>query len=482
MPFAITSDEQKKQAEQQAQGGANISGASTTFGVNIPGQTAGAKATTPKSSGQYQNIQKYLAANEPQAAEMGQKVAGTVESKIGQAQTAGQALQGEVKAPGTYDPTKVLGNLPGSTEAQKAEYKEQKATGGYTGPTDITGTVAYNPFQKAKTTAQEALGATTTDVGQQQLLGETFARPQYTGGAKALDQSLLARSQGGRSAIESLGQKYSGLTDLLGGYETGAGQAITQAQAQAQANKAAFAPAEQAAQQAIISPIEARAAEANKRAADIAAMQQDVSDLKLSPETLSALGLTSGQRIFDVNLGNYINPALSEANVGNIASAQERQQYNDLLNFLGTNAGQLGLGEPTFQQGTIDQARLAKDIAGRQTALGQQLKQFGGTGNYQQDYANAIAAENQSLSDIQGLNKLLTMGQSGHVDERLLAEMQQKFPMLAIENGPGSISYIDALKDSIRRAQNTYAQATGRTNQINQIGQLYGYNRQVGGL
>lgn len=367
MPFAIS--EEEKQKGQEAGGQTNISGTSTA--INVPGQSAGAGAQTrsaqgPKTSGQFQNIQKYLQASQQQGTEMGQKIAGEVGREVGEATQAGQAIASEVKAPTAYNPSDVLSKLPTATEEEKKTYKTMKATGGYTGPSDITGLGSYGTYQKEKGQAEAALGQAGTEVGQQELLKKTYARPDYGRGMNALDQALLMQSQGGRAAIEGAAQQYQPIVQALGGYGEQAGQAITGAQTQAAQNIAGFAPAEQAAQAAIMTPIEQRAAQARAEAAKVKGYYEDVSDLNLSPETMAALGLTAGQRTFGVNLGQFINQPLSPATAQNIATAQERQQYNDLLNFLGTNAGQLGMGEPTYQAGTVDKTGLSSQLQAKQ--------------------------------------------------------------------------------------------------------------------
>ena len=430
MPFASMDEEEKKQAEQQ--GGSNISGTSTTFGVNVPGQTAGKGG--PKSSGQYQNLQKYLAANEEQGTQMGQQVAQGVESKVGQAQQQGQALQSSVKAPGVYDPNKVIGNLGGASEEEKKTYQTMKQTGGYTGPSDITGIEAYNPYQKAKNEAQTSLEQAKTDVGQQALLGQTFARPQYSAGAKSLDQTLLARSQGGKQALEGLQNKYSGLLSELGGYESGATQAIQGSQAQAVQNKAAFAPAEQAAQQAIINPIQQRADIENQKASKYNEMLADLSDLELNNDTLNALGLQAGTRTYGTNLAQFLNPATMQANVENLATADERQKYNDLLNFLGTNTGQLSMNAPSYQGITSSGEAMKQQIAAREKEFkdAARAQQLIGDYGVTTDYGSALERdlgmpETESTRTTANYGSIEDMINSGLTPEEYLTRQQNKY-------------------------------------------------------
>lgn len=377
MPFAIDQTDTEKQAqEQQQQAGQNISG--TSSGINLPGQTAGTmKPGAPKKSGQFQNIQRYISANQPQGEQIGQSIAGKVESEVGQAKEAGTALTGGVQQVQAYNPQDVLYNLGGASEEQRKQYQATRQTGGYTGPSDVTGLQTYQPFAKEAEQAKTAVQQAGTEIGQRELLKDVFKRPTYSKGMTALDQALLSQSVGGREAIQNIGQKYGDIASFLTGQEQQAAQAIKGAQAQAAQNIQAFAPAEQAAQQAILSPIEQRAAEENVRQQVFGRYAQDLADQTLNPETMAALGLTSGQKLFDINLGQYVNQPMGEATVQNIATQQERQKYNDLMNFLGTNAGQLGMGQPTFTGGSVNVEQLQKDLGAKTTEVNQQLKAFG---------------------------------------------------------------------------------------------------------
>lgn len=424
MPFAA-----KKQMDENQPGEAapNISGVSTM--VNVPGQPAQARGQQQKS-GQYQNIEKYLAANAPQAEAMGQKIAGNVEQKVGAAQQATQGLQGSVQKVADYDPSKVLSSfaiesatgiapkdiqdqqtavkeknritLPADfvptkntrpvtatqgliqkdfgpdvsakpksmyappTAEQKAQYQQMKQTGGYTGAQDISRLSGYGEAKQAQKSALEDVSAAGTEVGQKELLKTAYQRPTYTGGAQSLDQSLLQRSQGGRQAVEGLAQKYSGLASQFGATEQQAAADIAAQQAKAKQIQSSFAPAEQAAKTAIMTPIEQRVAAANAQKQAFQGQVEDLSDLKLKQDTMAALGLAPGRSIYDLDLSSYVNPESMAASVQNIATEGERQKYNQLLDFLGSNTGELGIGQPTYQAGGFDTAKLSSDLANKE--------------------------------------------------------------------------------------------------------------------
>ena len=188
MPFAaprIDDEEEKKQQEQG--GGVNISGTSTSFDT-VPGQEAAGGSKSQKSSGQYTNIQSYLDANRPQSDAMGQKIANDVTGKAQSAESKiGQFGSQQFKAD-AYDPTDALNRAESLNEQEKAQYKNVKQTGGYTGPSTIDQAQGYQDTQKDSQKAIQDVNNTKTEQGRQALLKQTYARPQYSAGENKLDQ------------------------------------------------------------------------------------------------------------------------------------------------------------------------------------------------------------------------------------------------------------------------------------------------------
>jgi hypothetical protein len=364
MPFRL--DDENQTAAQATTAAPNISGVSTGIEMNVP---SGKGKAAPQKSGQFQNIQQYLQANQPQAQQMAGKVAGQVETAATEAQKAGEQLASEAPKVGEYKPVEILGQVTQGTAAPTAQeqYTKTRQTGGYEGPQDVTGLGSYAQEQQKAAKAQEAVQAAQTETGQRGLLQQAYGRAGYGGqsGQNILDQALFAQSQAGRETISGLGQKYAGLADVLKGYETQAGQQLKASQEQAAKNIAAFAPAETAARTGIISPIEQRAAEANKQL-EYQAAAEDLQDLQLSPETMAMLGLTEGQRVYNANLGSFIGAPTAQATVQNIATEQERQKYNDLMNFIGANPQDLALGQATYKPVEVKQQDLANELAARQ--------------------------------------------------------------------------------------------------------------------
>lgn len=368
MPFAAKMKDEKNLATS---GAPNISGVSASF--NVPGQNSGVATKGAKSSGQYQNLQKYLSANQEQGAQMGQQVASGVEQKVQAGKQALGGLQSQVQKTSAYDPNEAIQKAQSGqlSEQEKQAYKSTKQTGGYTGAQDISGLTGYGEAQKAFGSAGEAVSQTGSEGGQQQLLKSTYARPNYSQGATKLDQVLLGQSAGGKQALENLGQKYAGLTKEFSSGLEQAQKNIGASQAQAAANKAALAGSEQSAMQGLMSPIEQRVSQANiENPALQQRLAQDVQDEMLKQETLDKLGLTSGQQLWDMDLSSYLSTPQAQMTANTMASQEERQKYKALTDLFGQTGGELSDVNPMadYKPYSFDTERFKGDLASKTKA------------------------------------------------------------------------------------------------------------------
>ena len=363
MPYApptLSEEEKKKKEEGQ---GVNVSGSSTSFDSNVPGQDIKA----PKGSGQYANIQKYLGANQDQANQMGQNLASDIENKAKESQALTESFAKQAPKVEAYDPSQVIGKVGELTDAEKALYKEQKRTGGYTGPESFDKVANYEAAQKAAQEASQKVSQAGTEQGQQELLKQKYARPDYSAGQTKLDQALLQYSQPSKQGFENIKSKYSNLNDLFSGAQTSVASAVEQANKQALANKQAFNPAELAAREALLNPIQQRAAQANaENPALINKILSEAQGNVLSDQTMKLLGLSEGQGIYDVNLGNYLTQDRTQVGLDQAANQAERQKYAQLASLF---------EDPTMNQITqygkeitpisANKEKLAQDIAAR---------------------------------------------------------------------------------------------------------------------
>lgn len=336
MPYAIKPnlDEDEKNNQNQNGGGINISGGEgANFSTGIPGQES-TSAKPQKSSGNYANIQSYLDANRDQADQMGQKIATNVETKAQDAQNKIQSLEAKAPEVKAYDPNEAYSKLGSLSDQEKTDYRNTRQTGGYTGPDSIDKIEGYNDTQKAATEAAGLVKSTSNEYGQQALLKDTYKRPDYSAGQNRLDQALLQGSQGSKQAMQNLSQKYSGLDQMFNSASSKVGDSVNKANQQAIANKNTIAQAEADQWKNLVDPIQARTELANQTNSElINRIQADAADEVLSQESLERLGLSEGQGIYDLNIGSYITPDHTQANLNNIANSSERSKYQ-LLNDL----------------------------------------------------------------------------------------------------------------------------------------------------
>ncbi len=330
MPFAAISKQDEERLRGQ-QPGVNISGgAGANFATGVPGQEGG-----QKSSGQYANIQSYLDANKPQADAMGQKIAGDVEAKAVDAQTKIQGLDSQAPKVDAYDPNTTYSNLGNLSQQQKDQYRNQKATGGYSGPATVDKVAGYDETQKAASAASTSVKNLGNEAGQQQELKNTYARPNYSSGENKLDQVLLQNSEGSRQALEGVTNKYAGLDKLFDNTAVKIGGAVNQANQQAFLNRQNLASAEENQFKSLVDPIQTRANQLNQsNPLAYQGVLDDVSDDTLSSDTLQRLGLSVGQNLYDTNLNSYLTPNQTQLGLNDVANSDERNKYKALTDLV----------------------------------------------------------------------------------------------------------------------------------------------------
>jgi len=341
MPYApnyMMDEEQKKKAAEG--GGVNISGVGgSDFSTGVPGQEAGTASKDKKSSGQYANIQSYLDANKYQADTMGSTIAGNVENKAQDATNKINSFQAKAPEVKAYDPNEAYKNLGSLTDEQKNTYRAQKDTGGYSGPATVDQVEGYGDTQKAASEASGLVKNTGNEYGQQQLLKDTYKRPDYTAGQNKLDQVLLQNSPGSKAALQNVSNKYAGLDSLFNDANTKVGDSIKTATGQALANKQAITTAEKDQWDNLINPISERAKQqtaANQALIDRANADFYDGNDTLSEELLAQLGLSEGQNLFNLNLdlGGYLKTDATPVGMDNAATADERSKYQALADLV----------------------------------------------------------------------------------------------------------------------------------------------------
>ena len=209
-----------------------------------------------------------------------------------------------------------------------------------------------------------------TESGQQELLRQTYARPNYTQGETKLDQVLLGGNQQAKKSLSDLSSQYSDLANVFGKKAEDVGAGINQANEQALKNKQNILQAENKAWTDLLNPLEQRAVQANIERPQIQQrVYEDVGDDLLLEDTLKRLGLQEGQALYDLDLSSYLTPNMTELGINDVANQQERQKYAALASLFedptrtqigeqGKNLEPIGFNRQKFD--TDAQARAAE--------------------------------------------------------------------------------------------------------------------------
>lgn len=348
----------------------------------------------PTQPGGRPNIQQYLDANQG----AGQKLAGGIQSKTEkQAQEVGRGIQqGGADLESSSQP---LAQQLGDEGSQKiktafqnpAELLKQQdqlaqfqklRTQGFKG--DIEG-VQQGAAQRKQQLSGEVnkLGQTAdlsgSEGGRFELLRNTFGQPSYTRGQQKLDQLFLQAQPGAAKELQS------GLQGIQRQQQQGLSGLDAAAQAKIQAltglsgqradewkNLAAGGTGsgiEDDINQRGIGDIGAssqqRLAAAKQDVAGLPGLQERLKNNQLSNTDIDRLGLQRGQKLYDVDLSQYITQTPREATLAGTADPAEVARYRALQQLSGDTSGDMfGGGQDIggFKAYEYDQGRLGSAI------------------------------------------------------------------------------------------------------------------------
>ena len=188
----------------------------------IPGAAPAQTGVKPSTSTPFATVDKYVAANKPQAQQLAGQLAEGVTDVATQAKTAissGEAALGEqVKAGSpTYDPTAVskaisATSTSGLSQADLEAFKKQKGAL-YQGPTNISATPEYQKAMEAVSKANQTEQLIGTEAGQKELLAQR--QKTTASGITDLNQAFISMSPGARQQIEKSKESFTGLDELF---------------------------------------------------------------------------------------------------------------------------------------------------------------------------------------------------------------------------------------------------------------------------
>lgn len=387
MAFYNPQDDEDGDTVDAQSGGVQIGPQSSTLS-DAPGAASGPNAPgAPDKGGNFVGITKYLEANKPQAAKLGDQAAGVINTSADQARQGVASLQSE--AQNKIKPVSSLDESLSSKIANGAETLtgderntvKSTANAQYKGPNDVAGLGdAYTNAVKAQKVAQTNIDNSGTEQGRMGLISQINNKPR-TQGMNVFDNALL-QAGGGR---EKLAQSAAANQDIKGGLDAASEQIRNQigraddpstpdvdesAGAIGQTNKAQ-ADAYKKVQDAMSawrSGFDPKVSAAQDAfTAKQNALTEDLGNQDLfSQDTMGLYGLGEGERFYGLDLNSYLNPAtVSDINAGNIASAQDYARYSALADLAGDTSGYLNPANAS-QAGTapmpgIDRARFDMD-------------------------------------------------------------------------------------------------------------------------
>jgi hypothetical protein len=424
------------------------------------------------SSGGWTNIQSYLESNKPQAAELGQTVANTIDKQTEEARAAigagSEAFKNQVDQNRlNYDANAVQGTI----NTGNADDQTLRQLGGtYVGPKGLSdaGLAESINAEVAKASQKAALVG---DVGgRTELLRQASADPQ-TGGNLKLNQLFLQNDETATNALKGAADRAVPLTAEQQAAQTLADQQAAQAAAEAQAiglrtntditnylgsqaterqqrlaNEKARLEKEQQAAKAYLQQLAGIGGETQK--AQLTQQVRDAEGNLLEPAAVEALkhldanglptgweaaGLTQEQAMNladdiyqakqlglpapDVT-GYYTGADLSGLNVSNVTTQEEADRINRLAALV--NQAKITAGNKFGNSGSFNSAGIIGDLAGKiQTGVNQRdsayqnAKQFYETEKLQkqmaEDQAKALKKADP-MNQIADLTEDITKG------------------------------------------------------------------------
>lgn len=386
--MAFYSDPMENEDEQDPAAPVQASGQTGTIssGAGAPGAGATTQAPQQKAPDRGSNfvgIKSYLDANKQQASQLGDQASGVINNSANDArssvqnlndtfnQKAGQGVALDQNALGKVNQAETLNDQEKQT--LKNQYNAQ-----YQGPAALTDlNDQYTTASQKLNTAKTNVASAGTEEGRKNLITQINQKPR-TAGITNFDNALLSAG-GGREKVNQAAQANQDVTgDVLAEKNTAAQAKAAEIKAQNDATRAATQAAVQGAQanlQKQFDPNDAKSKLAQAVQAALSKNNQLAQDLgdqnSLDESTMQALGLSEGQKLYDVDLNKYfkqLDPgAITKESVASQEEAARAQALAELMggeSFLGTE----GIGSYN-QMNPLNSAALTADLQKRQAEL-----------------------------------------------------------------------------------------------------------------
>lgn len=353
--------------------------------VPIAGPT-GSTGTTqtaqqPKTGSGFENLEKYLNVNQPQA--FGAQAYGKLENQIqgagAQMNTAADQFRSQVQnanvLPTSQQITSAIAD-PSKANATQFQGWENQTYKGPQSLNDSSAQNAWNQYWSGANQAQANAALLGKDSGRSVLLDEYFGRPGYTSGQKTLDSQLLQRAglggqaqqlQNEATALQGRGaqtaQNLQGYAaQRAGDVEQSRNAVLNAIGLDTQGNVIRGGAQGQGAlgnlQDQIQNEFSTKQALVNQQNAQYL---RDLSQNRLTPDELSSLRLSSGRSLYGVDPSKYFTPAEGLTNVSQTATPEERARLEALSQLAGT--------PQTFLQAAQTPKALGYDVAGLEAGV-----------------------------------------------------------------------------------------------------------------
>lgn len=425
MPYFTDPNLEEEDKQAQNPSDVKISGASPTTentggtpqqpngGVSTPQAQQQAGGKDLKTGSGFQNLDKYIDTNQPQ--QFGQQFLGKVSDQVTdasqkQSQAADEFKNQVTSANSLPTQDQINGAVADPTKADPAAYKTWR-TQSYGGPQSLgEDQDAWNKYWSSTNQANTSAQQLGTEPGRFTLLDSYFGRPQYNFGEKSLD-NLLVQNAGLGQQTKDVQKNAAGLVSQgtaqakdLQSYASQRAGEVDQSKNAAQAavgidaNGQVVMGDKAGAIGKTYQQVQDELAATNaSRASDQSAVQAALASGKLTPQQLQALGLTSGENVYNLDLTKYLTNN-SDLNRDQTMTADERSRIQALSQLAGIDDSYAnGTAQDPTSAYTFDQNRFGND-----------LSQVQGAYNSESSPINAqIAANQKSIADYQKAISLL---------------------------------------------------------------------------
>lgn len=298
-----TEEDDKKQGAVAPAGGGAVQLAPSA-GVGSTAAGGAAAAPSKDAGGSFASLDKYITANQGQAAPLANKITGGINDQYNSLDQSNQGvlqnIQGQVSSAYTpWDKDLIAKEsadpVSFANDPNNVQSFQKQLTNSYGGPNSAEGVNDYQAQQaKLNSAISQGNAQTTTESGRQQLIAKNSAAP--TTGVTALNSAILSEDPTYLGKVQDAYKPFSNLVSGLGAGAAGIDKTIAANQADTAAGQKASRDAITGQMGGLNTAVQGQLATAQQNAtAQNAAVKQALTTGKADPGVLSALGISEGQ-------------------------------------------------------------------------------------------------------------------------------------------------------------------------------------------